>query len=216
MPRKPDLSLIGKKYNDLLVNRLTDQYNSYNRRLYECTCVRCGNIRLATKQNLQKGEIKDCGKHWAYNDIKNKRFGKLVALYVTQKKSQTKSRCKIWHCKCDCGQECDVIYSELITGNVQSCGCLKKENIKKLFVDGTAPCKLNGSKIRKTNTSGTTGVWYDKARGKWVAEIMFKKKAYHLGRYSQKKDAISARKIAEEKIWGDFLTWYEQYIQQSK
>ena len=30
------------------------------------------------------------------------------------------------------------------------------------------------------------------------------------------KDAISARKIAEEKIWGDFLTWYEQYIQQSK
>ena len=92
MPRKPDLSLIGKRYNDLLVNRLTDQYNSYNRRLYECTCVLCGNIRLATKQNLQKGEIKDCGKHWAYNDIKNKRFGKLVALYVTQKKSQTKSR----------------------------------------------------------------------------------------------------------------------------
>ena len=176
MPRKLDLSIIGKSYNNLRVDKLTDEYNSYGRRLYECTCLLCGKKRLATKQNLQRDEIKDCGNHRAYNNIKDKQFGKLKVKYVTDKKSETKSRCKIWHCKCECGNECDVLYDDLVSGKVQSCGCFRKEKIEELFVDGTAPCKLDGDRIRTTNTSGTTGVWFDKSRGKWCAEIMFKKK----------------------------------------
>lgn len=210
MSRKPDLSLIGQTYNNLKVDKLTDEYNSYNRRLYECTCLLCGAKRLATKQNLQRNEIKDCGNHLVYNDITNQQFGKLKALYVTDKKSETKSRCRIWHCKCDCGNECDVLYDDLVSGNVKSCGCLKTEKIKQLYVAGTAPCKLDGNKIRKTNTSGTTGVWFDSTRQMWTAEIMFKKKKYRLGRYKDKQDAIKARKLAEEKIFGEFLEWYEK------
>lgn len=209
MPRKPDLSLIGQTYNDLKVDMLTDKYNSYNRRLYECTCLLCGKKRLATKQNLQRGEIKNCGNHWSYNDIKDMQFGRLKAKYVTDKKSHTKSRCKIWHCECECGRECDILYNDLVSGNVQSCGCLQPDKVKELYVNGTAPCKLDGNRIRSTNTSGTTGVWYDKSRQKWCAEIMFKKKKYHLGRFDEKEDAITIRKIAEEEIFGDFLKWYE-------
>lgn len=78
-----------------------------------------------------------------------------------------------------------------------------------MYVNGTAPCKLDGDKIRSTNTSGTTGVWFDRARGKWCAEIVFMKKKYHLGRYEKKEDAISIRKKAEEEIFGNFLEWYE-------
>lgn len=209
MPRKPDLSLIGKIYNNLKVDKLTDNYNSYNRRLYKCTCLLCGKKRYATKQNLQKNEIKDCGNHWAYKDIRDRQFGKLKVKYVTDKKSHTKSRCRIWHCRCECGRECDVLYNDLIRGNVKSCGCLKPEKTKELYVDGTAPCKLDGSRIRSTNTSGTIGVWYDKSRYKWCAEITFKKKKYYLGRYDNKEDAIAIRKIAEEEIFGCFLEWYE-------
>lgn len=209
VPRKPDLSIIGKVYNNLKVDKLTGKYNSYNRRLYECTCLLCGKKRLATKQNLQKNEIKDCGNHWAYNDIRDRQFEKLKVKYVTDKKSNTKSRCKIWHCKCECGKECDVRYDDLVSGNVQSCGCLHSEKIKGLYVDGTAPCKLDGNKIRSTNTSGTTGVWFDKSRGKWSAEIMFKKKKYFLGRYDKKEDAIAIRKAAEKEIFGGFLEWYK-------
>ena len=209
VPRKPDLSIIGKTYNNLKVDKLTNKYNSYNRRLYECTCLLCGKKRLATKQNLQKNEIKDCGNHWAYNDISDRQFGKLKVKYVTDKKSHTKSRCKIWHCECECGKECDVLYDDLVSGNVQSCGCLHSEKIKELYVDGTAPCKLDGNKIRSTNTSGTTGVWFDKSRGKWSVEIMFKKKKYFLGRYDKKEDAIAIRKAAEEEIFGGFLEWYK-------
>lgn len=211
MPRKPDLTIIGETFNNLRVDKLTDKYNSYNRRLYECTCLLCGKKRFATKQNLKKGEIKDCGSHWAYNDITNQRFGKLKALYVIDKKS-TKNRCKIWHCKCDCGKECDVFSCDLVSGKVRSCGCMKSESIKKLYFDGTAPCKLDGNKIRKSNTSGTTGVWYDKSRGVWCAEIMFKRKKYFLGKFKDKNDAIEMRKEAEEEIFGNFLKWYKEML----
>lgn len=212
MPRKPDLSLIGKTYNNLKVDKLTDEYNSYNRRLYECTCLLCGKKRLATKQNLQRNEIKDCGNHWEYIDIKNRVFGKLKAVYALDKKD----RCKIWHCECACGNESDVAYADLVSGNTQSCGCVREEKIKGLYVHGTAPCKLDGSKIRITNTSGKTGVYFDKSRQKWCSEIMFKKKKYFLGRYDKKEDAIKVRKIAEKEIFGEFLKWYEEYKKEIK
>lgn len=209
MPRKPDLSLIGQIYNNLKVDFLTDEYNSYNRRLYECTCLLCGRKRLATKQNLQKGEIKDCGNHRTYNDIKGKQFGRLKVKYVTDKKSNTKNKCRIWRCECECGKECDVAYNDLVSENVQSCGCLRADKVKELYTDGTAPCKLDNNKIRATNTSGTTGVWFDKSRQKWCAEIMFQNKKYYLGRFDKKKDAVTVRKRAEKEIFGSFLEWYE-------
>ena len=61
MPRKPDLSIIGQTYNSLTVLSYTDQRNSYGRGLYLCRCLLCGGERLATRANLLRGEIKDCG-----------------------------------------------------------------------------------------------------------------------------------------------------------
>lgn len=37
-----------------------------------------------------------------------------------------------------------------------------------------------------------------------------KKNIYHLGRYDKKEDAADIRKIAEEKIFGDFLKWFAE------
>lgn len=98
-----------------------------------------------------------------------------------------------------------------MSGNVQSCGCLQPEKVKQLYIAGTAPHKLNGNKIRSTNTSGVTGVWYDKNKHEWCAEIMFMKKRYYLGRFDKKEDAINARKVAEKEIFGGFLKWYESH-----
>lgn len=216
MSRQPDLSLIGKEFNNLRVDELTNEYNTYNRRLYKCTCLLCGKTRFATKQNLIRGEIKDCGKHRRYVDISGKSFGHLKAICIANQMSNTKNRCKIWRCKCRCGKECNVLYSDLVSGKVQSCGCLKVENIKKLYVNGTAPCKLNGGTIRSTNTSGVTGVWWDGKRRRWCAEIMFKKKKYFLGRYAKKEDAIAVRKEAEKKLFGEFLNKMEYYCNETE
>lgn len=43
----------------------------------------------------------------------------------------------IWHCKCECGNECDVESYCLRHGNTQSCGCITSSigeiNIQKLL-----------------------------------------------------------------------------------
>lgn len=59
------------------------------------------------------------------------------------------------------------------------------------------------SKIRSTNTSGVTGVWYRKDTNRWVAEIKKNYTKVSLGCFETKEEAIAARKRAEVKIYGD-------------
>lgn len=52
-------------------------------------------------------------------------------------------------------------------------------------------------------------MYYSKKRKKWIAQIMFKQKCYNLGGYDTLEEAAKVRKTAEEKLFGDFLEWYE-------
>lgn len=54
------------------------------------------------------------------NDLSNKKFNRLTALYVHSKDRNGNIR---WHCKCDCGKEKDILASHLVAGNIKSCGC---------------------------------------------------------------------------------------------
>lgn len=54
----------------------------------------------------------------------------------------------------------------------------------------------------KSNTSGTTGVNYDKRRQKWYARIGVNFKVLYLGRYDKYEDAVKARKEAERRYYG--------------
>lgn len=53
--------------------------------------------------------------------------------------------------------------------------------------------------LARNNTSGTTGVRFDKSRSKWRAEIKVKKQVIHLGRFDTIEEAVTARKEAERK-----------------
>ena len=59
--------------------------------------------------------------------------------------------------------------------------------------------------IKRHNTSGVTGVSFDRSIGKWRARIRCNNKRYYLGSYHNKKDAIKARKLAEEKLFKPIL-----------
>ena len=59
------------------------------------------------------------------NDLTNQQFGDLIALY-TDKVNEDGQR--IWHCKCSCGKEVDVLAGNLRKGNTISCGCKKSKN----------------------------------------------------------------------------------------
>lgn len=213
MPRKPDLSIIGNTYNDLKVIEYTGIKNNYNRGLYRCKCLLCDGVVLATKSNLLRGEIKNCG-CTRHNPRKNNLMGKTFGSLYVQNMTVVNNRLR-YVCKClICGNIVTARPQDLLSGNTQSCGQHNKGDtaaIKKLFIDGTAPCKIsNPKKIRSNNSSGVAGVWYDKSKELWCAEIMFKGKKYFLGRFASKEQAIDARQKAEEKIFGDFLNWYEQ------
>jgi hypothetical protein len=51
--------------------------------------------------------------------------------------------------------------------------------------------------LRKDNTSGYTGVQYDKTVNKWNARIKLNGALYNLGNFLKKEDAINMRKQAE-------------------
>ena len=62
---------------------------------------------------------------------------------------------------------------------------------------------MNRNKL-KNNTSGFTGVGWNKTRQKWRARVMINKKEHTLGFYDDKEDAIRARLEAEAKYYGEF------------
>lgn len=55
-----------------------------------------------------------------------------------------------------------------------------------------------------TNTSGVTGVYFDKQRGKWAASISYNKKRILIGRFTTKEDAIRARLEKEAELFKEF------------
>lgn len=52
------------------------------------------------------------------------KYGRLTTIEVVENKG---SRSK-WKCLCECGNECIIKATQLLSGKTQSCGCLHKEN----------------------------------------------------------------------------------------
>ena len=72
----------------------------------------------------------------------------------------------------------------------------------------THPAMIANNKAGARNKSGIKGVYYDKNRSKWAAEITFQRHKYHLGRFTSKDDAVKARLEARDRLHGKFLEWY--------
>ena len=144
MPRKIK-DLTGQTFGSLLVLQLdTQKQSSSTNKYWKCKCLNCGKIISKRQDNLQKAKSCGClserhkfekgntysklGIH--YKDYSGQRFGKLIALYPTQKRS-TQNRV-YWHCKCDCGSELDVLITNLLSGNTSSCGCMISKGEEKI------------------------------------------------------------------------------------
>jgi len=54
-------------------------------------------------------------------------------------------------------------------------------------------------KLKSNNSSGITGVWWNKKNGNWCAEIKVNRKKINLGSFDKKSDAAEARKLAEDR-----------------
>lgn len=125
---------IGHRYGLLTVIRqatVEERKNRKSRRIqWICECD-CGNIVMVDGSDLRSGNQKSCGclkrqniitkNINNYRDLSNQKFGKLLVLYPLSNRADGGNY--IWHCKCDCGNECDVIGSRLTRHTTTSCGC---------------------------------------------------------------------------------------------
>lgn len=64
------------------------------------------------------------------NDLTNKQYGYLIALHPTDKRINGRV---VWKCKCACGEECEVISSNLTSGRTKSCGCQQYKMVAKHY-----------------------------------------------------------------------------------
>lgn len=57
-----------------------------------------------------------------------KRFGRLTVIAEAPRRNKR----TYWTCKCDCGKVLEIYAYNLVKGRTRSCGCLERENLKRL------------------------------------------------------------------------------------
>lgn len=135
----------GRRYGILTVlerdwDKEVKDYSIY----WKCKCD-CGNEVSVRGFDLKSGKRTSCGcvgraeasKRMKENnparklDITNQRFGKLIALRPTDKRSSD-GHAILWECICDCGNICYKSAQDLKDGNIISCGCAKSKGEEKI------------------------------------------------------------------------------------
>lgn len=206
--------LTGKRFGKLLVLEKEGSGGSNGCR-WKCRCD-CGRELVVLGTLLMTGKKTSCGcdsiKNYAFADISGQKFNRLTALYPLEKR--TVKGGLIWHCRCDCGNELDIPYNNLLYSNLKSCGCRRREHDRKLkelqeHVDGTSIHHLRSKKTPKNNTTGVKGVYLIK--GKYVAKIVFQKKQYLLGAYDSLEEAAQVRREAEEVLNDRVTAFYDKW-----
>lgn len=113
--------LTGVKFGRLIP---LSYYKNENGKIYWICQCECGNIKHVSRDGLTSGNVVSCGcylkeRQSSFEDITNRRFGKLVALDRVQ---FAKYKYK-WKCLCDCGNIYYATLSSLKSGKTTHCGC---------------------------------------------------------------------------------------------
>lgn len=125
---------IGNVYGYLTVLKRVEN-SKEGRARWLCRC-KCGNEIVVLGKSLRSGNTKSCGcyqKERAIQsnmnrgggDLTGQRFGKLTVIkfsrWITRPSGK---RNRVWLCKCDCGNICEVLHEYLRCGDTNSCGCV--------------------------------------------------------------------------------------------
>lgn len=126
----PKINIAGQRFGKLIVKQWA--YNGQ----WECLCD-CGNLTYVDHYKLISGNTKSCGCYrteFGYQNLRDftgSKIGKLVVLYRSDKTDSHRNA--YWHCKCDCGNEVDIVSYSLTKENpTLSCGCIKSQGELKI------------------------------------------------------------------------------------
>jgi hypothetical protein len=109
---------------------------------------------------------------------------------INKKKYQAHRLIWIWH------------YGEIKKQEIDHIDGNPKNNRIENLREATYSENKKNLKMYKTNTSGYSGICFDKSRKKWFVSISINNKLKNIGRFEKIEDAINARKIAEENHFG--------------
>lgn len=207
--------LAGRRFGRLSVIERAPAKEKRAGRWWHCRCD-CGREIDLPGTLLSTGKRTSCGcdsrRGHPPVDIAGRVFHRLTA--IEPLKARSSGGNVVWRCRCECGRELDVSYNDLMYSNVRSCGCRKREHngeLKDLVtrVDGTSIDHLRSRKIPADNTTGVRGVYLIK--GRYVAKIVFQKKAYYLGSFDDLETAAEVRREAEESINDQVVAIYDAW-----
>ncbi|AUR99409.1 hypothetical protein NVP1265O_30 [Vibrio phage 1.265.O._10N.286.52.F6] len=92
------------------------------------------------------------------------------------------------------------VYGSFPSGQIDHINGVRNDNRIKNLRDVNQAENGKNQKRRSTNTSGVTGVWFSKQKGKYVAEILVNGVKHHIGTFESVTAAAKARKEAERKF----------------
>lgn len=123
-----DSKVVGERYNML---EIIDVDGVSNKRNVITKCD-CGVVSEKNYYNVRKGMTKSCGclrRNFQFVDRVGEKWGNLTVVEKADRKPDRvdgKLGPQKWLCLCDCGNEREVIYPELTSGKVTSCGCNRR------------------------------------------------------------------------------------------
>lgn len=214
-------NIIGKKYNRLTVlEEFKEIKNGRHRTYLKCECD-CGEIVTTRKDNVINGNTKSCGCYAREKSaLTNKTHGMSETRFYKTWRNM-KSRCQGKYATgyenyggrgitvCDRWNKFENFYDDMYESYLK--------HVEKYGEDNTSIDRINNNgnyepnncrwtnqtkqtinrRERSDNTSGHTGVSWNKLRNKWMAFINLGGKQKHIGYFTDKKDAIKARQAYE-------------------
>lgn len=237
---KPREDLTGQVFTYLTVLEQTDDYIGGTGDIYsqwKCRC-QCGKIVCVTGNRLKSHATQSCGclakervQELGFANKKYNRyeeFSDYVIGYTSKNEPFYVDIADYEKIKNICWLKNEDGY--IISGNGDRLhrivtGCpddklvdhiggeaTRNDNRKSNLRIATHSQNSQNSCLHSNNTSGYTGVTWDKKNCKWIAQIKFNYKNIFLGRYVDIDDAIRARRNAEEEYFGEWSYHNSQII----
>lgn len=128
------IDLKGQRFGRLLVIKRDKDKNEKNKSAYWICQCDCGNAKSIDGSSLRKGTTISCGCYMEeqrgkslLEDLVGQRFGRLIVVKQVPTLKTGKYSYPRWECKCDCGETVITTSGSLRNGNIESCGCLRRE-----------------------------------------------------------------------------------------
>lgn len=204
------LDLTGKRFGNLLAIENTLKKDTNNNYLWLCECD-CGNrVEIATRTLIHDNR-KNCGccgrkmKNHFYSTTDTYTVWRDMCSRVRKKVEHYEDveLCERWDCQKGGGfenflEDMGERPEGLSLNRIRGAKLYSKETCEWASLS----LQSYDQKKIKTNTSGRTGVSWNKIHNKWTARITKNYKVYVLGMFDSFEEACEARKEGELKYFG--------------